>query len=247
MGIDCLPYRSRNFAVRLVAGFVCFLPAVALATDAPIPPTSIHLSASADYQVANSELTATLSAQAEGKDPASLAARVNQTMAWAAKILPAIPGLHWHTSGYATTRTGAKATPWRIQESLVVRSAGPQALLPLLGTLQSRMQLESLTFTPSRASLRKAQSRADVKALQRFLKDAIRDCAALGLHPAKGFSKSPHIGGINIQEGPIPYPVRPFPVMMADVRAMPGPVAARPGEIHGQVTAVGTAYCQGAK
>ncbi|MBU2724791.1 SIMPL domain-containing protein [Acidithiobacillus ferridurans] len=236
------PYRSKHFAVSIVAGLISFIPAVSLAAtckaaDAPYPPTSIHLSASADYRVADSELTATLSAQDEGPDPASLAARVNQTMAWAAKILPEVQGLHWHTSGYATTRTGVKTAPWRVQESLVVRSADPQALLPLLGTLQSRMQLEGIDFTPAPGELRKVQNHASTIALQRFRSDAIRYCKAMG------FTKPPLLGEINIQTGQPPVSVRPFPVMMA-ARALPGPVTARPGEFRGRVTADGTAYCQ---
>ena len=219
--------------------FALLVPAVSMAADAiPIPPTRIHISTSAAYRVADSELRATLAAQADGMDPASLAAQVNQTVSWAVtKVLPSVPGLRWHTGSYTTARTGIKTAPWRIQELVVVQSADKAALLPLLGTLQSRLQLESLEFTPATKDLRKAENQASVTALQRFRVDAANDCGALG------FSRTPRLGEIDVQAGPVPYPVRPFPVLMA-AGAMPGPVTANPGGFHGQVTANGTAYCR---
>lgn len=225
----------KGFAVFLSALLV---PAISMAAGGTIPPTQIHLSASADYQIADSALRATLSAQAEGTDPASLAAHVNQTISWAvSRILPGVPGLQWYTAGYATIRTGLKTAPWRVQESIVIRSNDPSALLPLLGTLQSRLQLEGIDFVPAPEDLRKAGNRASVMALQRFRADAAKDCNALG------FSKTPRLGEIEIQTGPVPYAVKPFPAMMA-ATAMPGPVTANPGSFHGRAIAEGTAYCK---
>ncbi|MBU2788894.1 hypothetical protein HFQ13_11900, partial [Acidithiobacillus sp. VAN18-1] len=151
--------------VCLTVGF----PVIATAADGSIPPTRIRFAVSAGYRVPDSALRATLSAQAEGTDPASLAAQVNRTMSWAVtRVIPTVPGLHWHTDTYMTVRTGVKTAPWRVQESMVVRSNDPSTLLPILGTLQSRLQLEGIDFTPAPGELRKAQNHASAIALQRF-------------------------------------------------------------------------------
>ncbi|MCL5956626.1 MAG: SIMPL domain-containing protein [Gammaproteobacteria bacterium] len=224
--------------------FALLAPGISMAADSPTPSrhgpgqTRIHLSASADYRVPDTELHVTLSAEAQGTDPASLAAQVNQKISWATtRVLPTVHGPRWHTGGYTTLHTGIKTAPWRVQESIAIQNSDPSSLLPLLGTLQSRLQLESLDFTPAPEDLRKAENRASVTALQRFRTDAARDCKALG------FVKTPRLGEIDVQKGPHPYPVRPFPVLMA-ARAMPGPVPANPGSSHGSVTANGTVSCR---
>ena len=218
---------------------VCVLASTPLPGATPIPPTQIRFTTTANYRVTDSELHATLLAQASGADPAELATRVNQMVSWAdTQILSSVHDLHWHTGGYTTMRTGDKAALWRVQEAIVVESAAPAALLPLLGTLQSRLHLEGLNYTAAPKKLRRAENHADVIALHRFLAATKQDCVALG------FSGKPHFGEINLQTGSSPMPARPYPMMMATVRGVPGPVVANPGVSRGVVTVSGTAYCR---
>lgn len=211
----------------------------ALPSAEPIPPTQIHITATANYRVADTELHATLSAQASGADPAALATRVNQTVSWAdTQVLSSVRGIQWHTGGYTTMRAGENAGQWRVRETIVVESTDPSALLPLLGTLQSRLHLEDLHYTAASKKLRNAKNQAGVIALHRFLTASKQDCATLGL------SDAPHLGKINLQMGSSSIPVRSYPIMMAAVREVPGPVAANPGAIRGIVSVSGTAYCR---
>ncbi|MBU2765684.1 hypothetical protein HAP94_05605 [Acidithiobacillus ferrivorans] len=233
---------------KIIAASCCVAlasPVCAMASATPlpeathIPPTQIHFVTTANYRVADTELHATLSAQASGADPAVLASQVNQTVSWAdTQVLSSVHGLQWHIGGYTTMRTGDKAVPWRVQETMVVESTDPSALLPLLGTLQSRLHLEGLNYTAAPKKLRNAKNHAGVTALHRFLAAAKQDCAALS------FSGKPHLGGINLQLGSSPMPTRPYPIVMAAVREVPGPVVANPDVSRDVVTVTGTAYCR---
>ena len=210
----------------------------------PVPPTHIRFTTTVHYQVAETDLHATLAAQASGADPATLATRVNQTVSWAdTHVLSSVHGVRWFTGGYTTLRTGDKsalqaADPWRVQETIVVESGDPSALLPLLGTLQSRLQLQSLNYTAAPKALERAKSHAGVIALHRFMVAAKQDCSALG------FTAAPHLGGIKLQAGPLPMPFHPYPMMMAAARMVPGPVTGNAGVSRGVLTVNGTAYCR---
>lgn len=233
---------------KIIAAICCFglgFPACAMASTNPLPgatpisPTQIHFTSTANYRVADTELHATLSAQASGADPAVLASQVNQTVSWAdTQVLSSVHGLQWHTGGYTTMRTGDKTAPWRVQETIVVESTDPAALLPLLCTLQSRLHIEGINHTAALKAIRQAKNHAGVTALHRFLTAAKQDCAVLL------FSGKPHLGGINLQAGSSPMPIRPYPMMMAAVREVPGPVVANPGVSRGVITVTGTAYCR---
>jgi predicted secreted protein len=229
---------------KIIAAIYCFalfFPACAMAAsvDNPILPTQIHLTASASYRVVDTELHATLAAQASGNNPAALASRMNQTVSWAdTHVLSSVHGVRWFTGGYATIRTGDKSAPWRVQESIVVESTDPSALLPLLGTLQSRLQLQSLHYVAAQKDLGRAKNHAGIIALHRFMTAAKRDCSALG------FSDVPHLGRINMQAKLLPMPFYPSPVMMATVREAPGPVTSNAGVTRGAITASGSAYCR---
>lgn len=121
---------------------------------------------------------------------------------------------------------------------MVVESADPSVLLPLLGTLQSRLHLDGLNYTAAPKAVRQAKNHAGVTALHRFLSEAKQDCAALGL------PGTPHLGEINLQTGSSPMSVRPYPMMMAAAREVPGPVVANQGVTRGVITVTGTAYCR---
>lgn len=74
---------------------------------------------------------------------------------------------------------------------MVVESADPTALLPLLGNLQSRLHLESLNYTAAPKAVRQAKNHVGVTALYGFLVVAKQDCAALGFrYPTSGRDKS---------------------------------------------------------
>lgn len=221
--------------------FALIFPACAMAASVanPIPSTHIRFTTTVNYQVAETELHATLAAQASGAGPAALATRVNQTVSWAdTHVLSSVQGVRWFTGGYTTLRTGNKSAPWRIQETMVVESSDPSVLLPLLGTLQSRLQLQSLNYTAAPKALERAKSHAGVIALHRFMAAAKQDCSALG------FTAAPHLGGIKLQAGPLPMPFHPYPMMMAVARTVPGPVTGNAGVSRGVLTVNGTAYCR---
>lgn len=201
------------------------------ALAASIPGVNFHVVT--HYRVPRTVVHANLEAQATGISSAAIAAQVNATMAWAATKLHTVPGIHWHSTGYQTYRTGPKGKDWTVRETIKVRGK-PSVLLPLLGTLQSRLHLVGLSYAPAAKVQKQAMQQAVLRGLHRYRKLATQDCKALGFSQA-------HSGRLFIDT---PTTVLPHPLIMMAARAVPGPVVGHGGEDVGRVVVGGNAYCE---
>lgn len=105
-------------------------------------------------EVENDWLSATIGVTREDRDPAALAAAVNEDMSWALEIAKAEARVEVKTSGYRTHPiTDPKRGDirlWRGGQDLVIESRDSQALGQLLGKLQARLQLRGMQQSVSR-------------------------------------------------------------------------------------------------
>ena len=212
------------------------LPSLAAARVPAPAPASVNFHVVTHYRVPRTVLHADLQAEASGKNPAKLAAVVNQDVAWAKARLQSVPGITWRSAGYQTQATGQAGAPWLVREDLAVQSPNPSALLPLLGTLQSRLHLVGLHYAARPAAAHKALRGAELRGLRRYRKEAQQNCDVLGF-------KGVRLGQIFINTNIVPL-ARPVPMMAMAARVVPGPVVGRGGTESGRVVVGGNAYCE---
>jgi len=152
-------------------------------------------------------------------------------------VLHSAPHAHVQTLGYRSVGKDHSVT-WHISQIERLTDADPQALLPVQGTLQSRLQLTGLAFAPEPAALKQARDAAVKKALVALKRKGAAYCSALG-------GPNTHWGAVSIQADaqPIPQFPRPYPILMAE-RMVPGPVVASGGQQTQRVRVSGTVYCR---
>jgi len=157
-------------------------------------------------------------------------------VSWAKARLQSVPGITWRSAGYQTQATGQTDAPWLVREDLAVQSPDPAVLLPLLGTLQSRLHLVGMQYAAPSVAIHKALRTAELRGLRRYRKQAQQNCTALGYHGAR-------LGQVFINTNVVPL-ARPMPVMALAAKVVPGPVVGRGGTERGRVVVEGNAYCE---
>lgn len=225
---------KQNVYVSLLSLAGLIFPGLALAETQQAPGVNFHVVT--HYRVPLTVLHADLVAQATGKHPSQLAVQVNRDVAWMVAKLRAVQGIHWRSTGYQTNQLGPKGRKWTVRETVAVWSDTPKSLLPILGTLQSRLQLAGMRYAASSSAQRKAMQQAVVRGLHRYRTTAKQDCKALG------FSEV-HLGQVFINTNTVTT-MHPFPIMMA-ARAVPGPVVGQGGAEMGRVVVGGSVDCVG--
>lgn len=155
-------------------------PAV-FAEDAPVY-NRVSLSAQASGEVANDQLVAVLYTQQEGNDAAALAKTVNRNMQWAMDLASRSKDVRAQTLGYRTTPVYRKnvASGWRVSQSLRLESEDSKALSKLIGQLQSRLAVQSVSYKVSEQQRRKVEEELISQALQRFQQRAQLIAEGLG-------------------------------------------------------------------
>jgi len=222
-------HRLRSPSLAALSFFAVSLPALAAAM--PAPQISLHLDES--FRVPATELHAELAAEAQAPHAADAAQQVNEKLRWAEKELATTPQIHWQLGNYASERL-ADGKGWQLRGELQLHAA-PSILLPVLATLQSRLQLLSLQTLPSAANIRAAEAQARKELLQRFRSDAESACSDLGL--GWGGIERVELRSSAIQ----PTPRVMGPALLA---TMPAPVSAGNAESQWQSTLEGVAFCQ---
>ena len=124
------------------------LPLVVWAGDEPVHYDRVSLSASASGRVDNDTIIASLYAQEEGSETALLADRVNQRIRWGVEQVKQHDELKVQTQSYNTypIYDKGRVTGWRVRQSFRIESRNMALVSKLLGTLQSRLALESISF-----------------------------------------------------------------------------------------------------
>ncbi len=134
----------------------------------------VSLSATAEREVANDTLTAVLTAQAEGNDPAALAEKVNRTMRAALTLAQHHGSVRARTLNYQTWPTYDKAhiARWNVRQELRLESSEFAATAELIGKLQSgpqeSLQLTGMSFGLSTALRQQTENALIAEALAAF-------------------------------------------------------------------------------
>lgn len=177
-------------------------------------------------EVENDWVTAVVGATHEDRDPAQVADRINRDVTWALERARATQGVQVRTAGYRTYPVddpkNAQLRRWRGSQEVVLESGDPKALSTLLGELQSRLEVQGLSFSVSPERRRAVEAELVDAALGAFRDRAERVRAKLGARSYQIVQIQLDVGGAS----PPPMPVRD--VMMAQ-RAEVAPPALEGG------------------
>ena len=130
----------------------------------------VSLTVNAKEQVKNDLLTTTLYTQHEGNDPAVLASKVNADMNWALEIAGKVSNVDHQTLSYSSKPIYTKShiTGWRVRQSLLLKSADNTGLSQLIGKLQSRLAVQSVSYQISDTLRKQAENKLITGALKNF-------------------------------------------------------------------------------
>jgi predicted secreted protein len=111
----------------------------------------VRLQSQQTEAVSNDTMHVSMNTYAEMQDPAKLAAKINNDMEWALQQAKQVQGVKVKTGSYQTWPITRKevTTGWRGQQDLVLESADTETLSRLVGQLQGRLQIKSMSFTVS--------------------------------------------------------------------------------------------------
>lgn len=176
----------------------------------------VSLSARAAEQVDNDLLVIRLFVEHERPQQAGAADQVNQDMAWALAAARGVTAVKAQTLDYQTQPVydEHRITAWRVRQSLRLESADRDALTGLLGTLQERLAIESVSYEVSPALREQVESR--------LIEAAIVSFGARAERVARSFGRSGYsLVNVNIdahgnQPPPLPYAPR-MAAMKADL------------------------------
>ncbi len=140
----------------LLRSYLLFLALTAVSTAAwcaetPLTYGRIDLNVDASRQVENDTLVATMYAQREGNNTAQLSAEVNQLVSQAVKQAKATPEITVQTLEYNTNPIYNRETltGWRVRQSIRLESQNSTALSKLIGDLQAKLGVGSISYTIS--------------------------------------------------------------------------------------------------
>jgi predicted secreted protein len=215
-----MPLRGTGRALLLA---LCTAAAGPAAAEAPeLPRNQVSFGVEVTRDVENDWVVARLGVTAEDADPARLADRINQEMAWALGIARGREAVKARSGGYTTLpisepKTG-RLRHWRGSQELLLESGDPKALAALVGELQARLQLEDLAFGVSPERRRLVEEELVDAVLEAFRRRAERMARKLG-------AKTYTIVSLNVgtSGAPPPMPLRAKGMAMEMDAAMAPP------------------------
>ena len=136
----------------------------------PLKYDRVSFVVSADEEVENDVLKATLSAAEQGQDTTQLSDKVNKTIRWAMDIAEQTPGIDARTLGYMTNpqyRDG-RVDGWLVKQSISLKSKDSKALSALLGQLQEKLRVDAINYNVSPEVRKKTEESLIADALANF-------------------------------------------------------------------------------
>ncbi len=158
-----------------ILSLLCLLPALPLqATENSLRYDQVNLTAEATQETDNDTLVAVLAAQQEGSDPAALSDRVNRLMGEAIDEARQEPEIKLQTLGYQTSPRyqEQRLIGWRVKQSLRLESRKSEKLSQLISRLQSKLTLESISYSVSDERRRTVEEALISQALEAFQRRA---------------------------------------------------------------------------
>jgi len=130
----------------------------------------INLSASASARVDNDILIAVLYIQKEGDELPALSDEVNKTIGEAVKLSKKVPNIIVQTMGYYSSPIHKKIqlVGWHVRQSIRLESQDTDSLIKLIGELQSKLAVESISYDVSPESRKKVEDTLISEAIVAF-------------------------------------------------------------------------------
>jgi predicted secreted protein len=195
----------------------------------------VRLQAQQLEAVSNDTMHVTLNTFGEAREPAGLATRINEDMEWALGIARRQQDITSRTGGYQTypVYKDNVLKGWRGEQSLELEGKDIRAMSRLVGELQGKLQVKSMSFSVSEAKRTGVENRLISRALDAF--KARATIVVDNLH-ASGYRIVELTISTSSQRPPAPYPVaRMATTMQAESR-----VAVEAGESDVSVMVSGT-------
>lgn len=162
----------KSFVLAFLLAPAMWSAAVSAHDTAPVYDR-IHLSASSGRQVETDTLVAIMYREQQAARQASAADEVNRDVRWAIDLAKA-RGITVRTAAYRTQPVYEKGQiqGWRVHQSIRLESADGAALAAVLGDLQQRLSIQSLTEVLSPKGRRRAEESLIAEALSAFTRRA---------------------------------------------------------------------------
>lgn len=195
----------------------------------------MELSASAEARAANDVVRATLYYEATNRDPSKLADEVNRTIREALDLAASHDDVRTRSAGTTTfpvhSKDGRRIEAWRMRSSIHLESEAINTVSELLGELQQKLALGSISMEPSAATRAAAADEAAIDALEAFKARAQALAGQLG-----GDYRIRHLSVRHDDHMAPPQPMMRSAMM--DAEGAPAPLEA--GETRFSVTIHGT-------
>jgi len=195
----------------------------------------VRLQAQESEPVSNDTMHVTLYAAGEQRDAAALADQINADMAWALDLAKRHDAVKVSTGDYRTwqVRQDNKMKGWQARQDLILESRDTRVLSQLTGSLQEKLQVDSMRFSVSAETRTRVENRLIEMALQAF---KLRAGIIGNQLQANGYRIVDLNIGTFAQQPPVVYRSRGMAAAMESDMA----VATEGGESDIQVTVSGT-------
>lgn len=137
-----------------------------------------------EREVENDTMIAVVFAEVEDNDQSDAASEVNSLISWAGDLARSTPGIELQTMQYTTRPVYApnsrRIVGWIARQSLRLESQDSESLSTLLGTLQERVAIESMSYQLSKAVRDAVEDELVAEALARFRQRATQVASEMG-------------------------------------------------------------------
>ena len=161
---------QRNMKAWLVVLLLLFSMQAVNATEEQLTYDRINLSASASSKVDNDIIIAVLYIQKEGDDLPALSNEVNKIIGKAVEQSKKVPNIVVQTMGYYSSPVHKKIqlVGWRVRQSIRLESQDTARLIKLIGDLQNKLAVESISYNVSPESRKKVEEKLISEAIVAF-------------------------------------------------------------------------------
>ncbi len=164
--MNCL----KNGMFCLVVVSLFFLSQSAFSAEEQLTYDRINLSASASAKVDNDIVIAVLYVQKEGADLPALSSEVNKIVGKAVEQSRKVPNIIVQTMAYysAPVHKKIQLVGWSVRQSIRLESKDVSRLVKLIGELQSKLAVESISYDVSPENRKKVEEKLISEAIVAF-------------------------------------------------------------------------------
>jgi predicted secreted protein len=156
--------------IAFVLGILVLLGTSSVIADDEVIFNKVNLQAQAERDIPNDLMTVILTVEHQGKKPSDLAEKVNIDMQWAIERTNKYPEIKSSTKAYYTypIYKDRLVVGWRASQQLELESEEIAELTNLVGTLQEKLQVKQMNFSPTRGTRLQIENELIEEALQAY-------------------------------------------------------------------------------